>query len=144
MGFISLPEDQVSKVIEAEGNRATFQVKRVLSKGDVNHAFEVVIESTRNMPRSETVTRDDSQEPQKLNLDMVLGLPAGQLAILKRAIVGWDLTFPKGHPDHPGPIPLTEENVELLASPVVDELCDFIRELNRVKTAEEAINLDLR
>src|SRR3972149_1137659 len=134
MGFISLPEDKVNKVIESDGKQATFEIKRVLSKGDVNHAFEIVIESTRNMPRSEAVTRDDSQEPQKLNLDMVLGLPSGQLAILKRAIVGWDLIFPKGHPDHPGPIPLTEESIELLSSPVVDELCDFIRELNRVKT----------
>ena len=146
MSFISLPEDKVAKVVESGSDKATFEVKKVLSKSDVNYAFEVVIEATRNMPRSEAAAATDgiAPETQRLNLDMVMGLPSAQLAILKRAIVGWDLNYPKGHPDHPGPIPLTEENIEMLASPVVDELCDLIRGLNKVKTAEELENLGQR
>ncbi len=144
MGFISLREDTVDKTIEdSEEGSATFQIKKVLSKGDVNHAFEIVMEATRNMPRREDLPRTpDAGDPQQLTLDMVLGLPSGQLAILNRAVVSWDLTFPKGHPDHPGPIPLNEEMIDQLASPVVDELCDFIKELNHVKTDEEAGNLE--
>lgn len=145
MGFISLREDTVDKVItDSEEGSATFQIKRVLSKSDVNYAFEAVIEATRNMPRRDDTpaSTDTDEDPKQLTLDMVLGLPAGQLAILNRAVVSWDLTYPDGHPDHPGPVPLTEDTIDILSSPVVDELCDFIKELNHVKTAEEVENLE--
>src|SRR3972149_1556913 len=143
MSFVSLPEDAVEKtLVDEAGQSAVFHIKSVLSKGDVNHAFQVVMESTRDMARSDRpIEVSSDNQPQQLNLDMVLGLPVGQLAILKRAIVGWDLKYPKGHPDYPTPIEVSEENIERLANPVVDELCDFIRELNRVKTREETKNL---
>lgn len=144
MGFISLREDTIDRVIEdSEAGSATFQIKRVLSKGDVNYAFEAVMEATKNMPRREDTApaTGTDEDPKQLTLDMVLGLPAGQLAILNRAVVSWDLIYPKDHPDHPGPVPLTEETVDQLSSVVVDNLCDFIKELNHVKTPEEAGNL---
>lgn len=145
MSFVSLPEDKVSKQIaDQEGNTATFDFKRILSKKDVNTAFEVMVEATRDMTRPDRTPLElpEGVKAPQLNLDMVLSLPVGQLAILKLALVGWDLEYPKGHPDYPAPIPLNEENIELLGSPIVDQLCDFVKELNHVRTAEEIANLE--
>lgn len=147
MSFVSLPEDSVSKKLaDQEGNTAIFGLKRILSKQDVNTAFEVMVEATRDMARPDRtpVEVPEGAEAPQLTLDMVLSLPVGQLAVLKLALVEWDLTYPKGHPDHPAPIPLNEENIALLASPTVDELCDFVKELNHVKTKEEIANLETR
>lgn len=145
MGFISLAEDVIDeKIVDEEGNSATFRIKRVLSKGDINYALETTMDATRDMGRSDRPLPaiEEGKIPQQLGIEMVLGLPVGQLAILKRAIVGWDLKYPKGHPDSPAPIELSEENIELLASSVVDQLCDVIKELNHVKTKEELVNLE--
>lgn len=146
MSFLSSPEDTVKvKLSDQEGNTATFDLKKILSKQDVNAAFEVVVESTRGMTRDRPTPElaADEKAPQ-LNLDMVLTLPVGQLAILKLALVKWDLEYPEGHPDYPAPIPLNEEAIESLAVPVVDQLCDRIKELNHVKTSEELANLESR
>ncbi len=144
MSFISLPEDKVSVIVEdGEGNKATFALKKVLSKDDINYGFLKVLESTRDMPRrDETITVQQAIEaPQALSLDIVLGLPDGQLAVLERALVSWDLVYPKGHPDYPQPIPLDREMIMRLASDVVDELCRQVRLLNHVMTREETQNL---
>ena len=145
MSFLSLVEDTVSKkVADQEGNTATFTLKRILSKKDVNSGFEAMVEATRDIRSDDRtpVELPEGTEAPQLNLDMVLSLPVGQLAILKLALVGWDLSYPKGHPDHPAPVPLDEENIELLASPIVDELCNFVKDLNHVKTKEEVANLE--
>ncbi|KKL73493.1 hypothetical protein LCGC14_2074330 [marine sediment metagenome] len=146
MSFISSPDDTVKvKLSDQEGNTATFDLKKILSKQDVNTAFEVIVESTREMARDRpTPDLAEGEKAPQLNLDMVLTLPMGQLAILKIALVKWDLEYPEGHPDYPAPIPLNEKAVESLAVPIVDQLCDHIKELNHVKTAEELANLESR
>ncbi len=146
MSFVSLLEDTVEvKIADQEGNTALFEVKRILAKKDVNTAFEAVVEATRDMARDRpTPDLVEGEKAPQLNLDMVLTLPVGQLAILKLALVKWDLEYPEGHPDYPAPIPLNEETIDLLAGPIVDQLCDCIKELNHVKTAEELANLESR
>ncbi len=146
MSFVSLLEDTVEvKIADQEGNTALFEVKRILAKKDVNTAFEAVVEATRDIARDRpTPDLAEGEKAPQLNLDMVLTLPVGQLAILKIALVKWNLEYPKGHPDYPTSIPLNEETIDLLAGPIVDELCEAIKSLNHVKTVEELANLEGR
>ena len=140
MGFLSLPGDTVPVTLVDDGVTATFQIKRALSKSDINFAFMRVVEATAKMPRRDDVVVSDEKQTQGVTLDVVMGMPDGQLAVLERAISSWDLTYPKGHPDHPGPVPL-EGNVEFLTSATVDALCDEVRRLNKVRGADEAKDL---
>jgi len=142
MGFLSLPEDTVDvEVKDSDGTVATFTLKKALSKSDVNYAFMRVLEATKNFPRRDEETTTASPEAQPLSLDVVMGMPDGQLAILQRSIVGWDLEYPKGHPDSPQPVPLEPEMIDALTSEVVDQLCAKVKELNRTRSVEENRNL---
>ena len=142
MSFLSLMDDTVDvKIEDLEEGSGVFTLKRALSKDDLNYAFMKVMDVTKDFPR-----RGDEAAPtgevQKLTLDVVMGLPDGQLAILEKAIVRWDLTYPESHPDHPQPVPLDPEMIRSLTSAVVDQLSDKVRELNRARSNTEQQNLD--
>lgn len=145
-GFLSLNESTVSKTIRMGDSTATFHVKEVLSKRDMNTAFQAVMEAAAEMPRRDleqaaAIVADPSEAP-RVTVDLIVSLPAGQLSILKLSIVDWDLTYPDNHPEAGNKVPVSDETIEQLSAPVVDELCDFIKQQNHIWTASEEENLD--
>lgn len=140
MGFLSLPEDTVPITLTDEDVTATFQIKRALSKSDINYAFMKVVEATASMPRRDDVQVSEDKPTQGVTLDVVMGMPDGQIAVLERAVMSWDLKYPKGHPDHPAPVPL-EGSIAMLTSATVDALCNEIKRLNKVRGADETKDL---
>jgi hypothetical protein len=153
MGFLSLKEDSVNiSLVDNEGSKGNFRVKRILSKLDIAHAFNSLMESTPRREQTEKEQQDalkllqESQESEEgtggINIDTVIGMPEGQLAILEVALVQWDLKFPKKHPDHPAVVPLDREHINLLGDDYVTKLSKRIRKLNKSRTTEEVANLD--
>jgi hypothetical protein len=150
VSFISLKDDKVPvTVTNNKGETATFWLKKIFSKKDVNDAFVEMLHEVQKYP-SPKVEKDkdkeeeeDKAEPVPITLDMILKSPDGQLCIMRRAVVGWDLIYPVGHPDHPTPIEINTENIDALTEDTVKQLCDKVKELNNGLSEEDVENLNM-
>ena len=149
MGFRSRDEKVQVTLTDDNGREGNFWLKRYLSKRDLNNSFIEVIEQVQryrtNKEESPVVVEEKESEEKEakkaspITLSMILDMPEGEMSILRKSILAWDLTDEDGEA-----VLLSDEEVDGLTIDVHDQLITKIKEFNKMLTTEELQDLDLK
>lgn len=147
MGFRSRDEKVQVTLTDDQGNKGNFWLKKYFSKRDLNNAFsEVLLETQKlraSLPKKEAEEVEEKEEEgaakkaSPITLAVVLDMSEGEVAILKRALVAWDLVDDNGQA-----LEISDREIEGLTIDTHDKLITEIKRINNMLDLEEQENLD--